>query len=111
GISTGGIGPGDVGVSGFSNISAGVYGYTNNPYAVGVLARSANFDPTNAGLGVVGTSDLNGIVSMPQFSVGGTATLCRNASAQIGYCSSSLRYKTDVQRFSGGLDIVNRLRP
>jgi hypothetical protein len=37
--------------------------------------------------------------------------LCRNASAQIGYCSSSLRYKTDVERFSGGLDIVNRLRP
>jgi hypothetical protein len=29
----------------------------------------------------------------------------------IASCSSSLRYKTDVRRFNGGLDVVNRLRP
>jgi hypothetical protein len=26
-------------------------------------------------------------------------------------CSSSLRYKTDIARFAGGLEIINRLRP
>src|SRR5262249_48747498 len=36
---------------------------------------------------------------------------CRNASNQIATCSSSLRYKTAIQPFVGGLEIVNRLRP
>jgi hypothetical protein len=41
----------------------------------------------------------------------GSTALCRNASNQISTCSSSLRYKTDVQTFTGGLNIINRLRP
>src|SRR5207248_8941764 len=42
---------------------------------------------------------------------GGTP-LCLNGSNQIGNCnSSSLRYKKDIARFAGGLNIVNRLRP
>ncbi len=31
--------------------------------------------------------------------------------AALGSCSSSLRYKSDVRTFIGGMDIVNRLRP
>jgi hypothetical protein len=41
----------------------------------------------------------------------GATTLCRNASNQIATCSSSLRYKTAVQTFTGGLNLVRRLRP
>ncbi|MGI8788179.1 MAG: tail fiber domain-containing protein [Pyrinomonadaceae bacterium] len=41
----------------------------------------------------------------------GSTTLCRNASNFIATCSSSLRYKTNVQSFLGGLDVVRRLRP
>jgi len=41
---------------------------------------------------------------------GGTQ-LCRNASNEIASCSSSLRYKTNIASFSGGLNIINRLRP
>jgi len=43
-------------------------------------------------------------------SAGGPA-LCRNASNEISSCSSSLRYKSAVQPFAGGLEIINRLRP
>lgn len=41
---------------------------------------------------------------------GGTA-LCRNGSNQISSCSSSLRYKTNINRFGLGLTLVNHLKP
>jgi hypothetical protein len=31
--------------------------------------------------------------------------------AQVSTCSSSLRYKTNIALFRGGLEIINRLRP
>ena len=34
-----------------------------------------------------------------------------DAAQAIATCSSSLRDKTDVRPFAGGMDIVNRLRP
>jgi len=37
--------------------------------------------------------------------------LCRNASNEISDCSSSLRYKTGIGAFTGGLDLIHRLRP
>jgi hypothetical protein len=54
--------------------------------------------PGNLAVNILGTS--------------GAVALCRNVSTnQIASCSSSLRYKSDVQTFSGGLEIVRRLRP
>jgi hypothetical protein len=41
----------------------------------------------------------------------GSINLCQNGSAEIATCSSSLRYKTDVQTFMGGLDVVRSLHP
>lgn len=55
--------------------------------------------------------DVNGVVRVGSLGASGSTALCRNASNQISTCSSSLRYKTNVARFDGGLDIVNRLRP
>lgn len=70
----------------------------------------------NVGIGTNMPNDkleVNGIIRVQ--SLGAAATpvpLCRNSSLQISTCgSSSLRYKTDVNPFTGGLDIVNRLRP
>jgi hypothetical protein len=40
----------------------------------------------------------------------GSINLCHNG-AQITNCSSSLRYKTDIEPFTSGLDLVRRLRP
>ncbi len=34
-----------------------------------------------------------------------------NGIAALGSCGSSLRFKSDMRTFSGGMDIVNRLRP
>jgi hypothetical protein len=41
----------------------------------------------------------------------GSTELCRNASNQISTCSSSARYKNNIQNFAGGLNILNQLRP
>jgi hypothetical protein len=45
----------------------------------------------------------------------GSINLCTTGSGGnanlVGTCSSSLRYKTNVQSFRGGLNIINRLRP
>ncbi len=43
--------------------------------------------------------------------IAGTTDICLNGPNQISTCSSSLRYKTGVQPFSRGLDIVRRLHP
>jgi hypothetical protein len=78
---------------------------------------------TNVGIGttapqsklhVAGDVRVDGNITL--FSLGAAsstqATLCRNTSSQIAFCnSSSLRYKTNVSTFRGGLDIVKSLRP
>jgi hypothetical protein len=42
---------------------------------------------------------------------GGSTNICTTATGKISTCSSSLRYKTSVQSFNSGLDIVRSLRP
>jgi Chaperone of endosialidase len=42
----------------------------------------------------------------------GNSPLCLNGSNQIAFCNiSSLRYKTNVEPFAGGLSVIERLRP
>lgn len=41
----------------------------------------------------------------------GALPLCRNASLEISFCSSSLRYKSNIASFGSGLSLINRLRP
>jgi hypothetical protein len=55
--------------------------------------------------------DVNGIVRVGTLGSAGATTLCRNASNQISTCSSSMRYKKDVYRFSSGLSLIKQLRP
>jgi len=57
------------------------------------------------------TIDSNGLLSIAQLGGAGSTALCRNASNQIATCSSSIRYKENVNAFGGGLDVVRRLRP
>lgn len=42
---------------------------------------------------------------------GGGNAVCRNANDALSSCSSSLRYKENVGAFSGGLNLLGRLRP
>jgi hypothetical protein len=55
--------------------------------------------------------DVNGILTLRNLGSAGATALCRNAGNQISTCSSSLRYKTNVTDFQGGLSLINRLRP
>jgi hypothetical protein len=53
----------------------------------------------------------SGILSIFNLGTAGSTTLCRNDLFQIASCSSSLRYKTNIQAYSQGLDLVRKLRP
>lgn len=57
------------------------------------------------------TIDTAGVVRIPALGAAGSTAICRNASNQISTCSSSLRYKSNVHTFTGGLNVVQRLRP
>jgi hypothetical protein len=101
---TGVKGTGTTGVDASGNVGVSAQG-TNT----GVLASGTNYGVfASSANGYAGF--FNGKVSLGQLGTPGGSPLCLNASV-IAFCSSSLRYKTDVRRFSGGLDIVNRLRP
>lgn len=65
------------------------------------LGRANGFD----------TVRVSGLLVVGGLGTAGSTDICRNSSNQIATCSSSLRYKTNIQTFTGGLDIVRRLRP
>jgi hypothetical protein len=48
-------------------------------------------------------------IFQPAFAAPGGSPLCFNNG--ISLCSSSLRYKTDIQPYFGGLDVLRRLMP
>jgi hypothetical protein len=74
-----------------------------------------------ASIRVVSTGDMvvggNGLIvgtlRVSNIPGGGNAPLCTLSTAPniIVFCSSSLRYKKEINAFTGGMDIVNRLHP
>lgn len=52
-----------------------------------------------------------GKLQVDTLGTAGSTQLCLNGSNRLAPCSSSLRYKTNLQPFTGGLEIINRLRP
>ncbi|HYW70118.1 MAG TPA: tail fiber domain-containing protein [Pyrinomonadaceae bacterium] len=86
--------------------------YSTDAAAGDVVLRATNrlilqHGAAGAGLILTGT----GTVAIPNLGAAGGSQLCRNSNNEISNCSSSLRYKTKVLPFAGGLDIINRLRP
>jgi hypothetical protein len=89
----------------------------------GAVAIAAPPNPNNTALTVSarygswaarldGHVEITGVLQLDGLNVYGTTPLCREENTHIvATCSSSLRYKTEVRPFAGGLDIVNRLRP
>ncbi len=57
------------------------------------------------------TVSVPGSLSLSTLGAAGVLLLCRNAANLISPCSSSLRYKTDINPFNSGLTLVQRLRP
>lgn len=85
-------------------IGAGAHANASNTIVLG-----RNVDDVS----VSGDLFVSGIVTLSHLGSAGTIPLCGNGlfAGQISTCSSSLRYKTEVQTFLGGLDVVRRLRP
>ena len=52
-----------------------------------------------------------GVTTIANLGSAGSTTLCRNASSQISTCSSSARYKDNINTFASGLDLIRKLRP
>ena len=105
--------------SGDANVSLRLDGFQNNLF---IVARSGSgaaagagivFRTATAGGGEADVVTINpsGTLSVPRFGSAGTATVCRNSASELAFCSSSLRYKTNVATFIGGMNIINRLRP
>jgi hypothetical protein len=58
-----------------------------------------------------GALNVGGLIVANSLGSAGATTLCRNASNQVSSCSSSRRYKSDIEGFSRGLELIDRLRP
>jgi hypothetical protein len=57
------------------------------------------------------TVDVPGKLQIDTLATAGSTQLCLNSANRVGNCSSSLRYKTAVQPFRAGLEILSQLRP
>ncbi len=83
-------------------------------YATAIGAESQVATSNTIQLGRTNGSDTvfaPGLIRVNSLGAAGATDVCRNASSQLSTCSSSLRYKTEIQLFEGGLDIVRRLKP
>jgi hypothetical protein len=59
-----------------------------------------------------GNLSTSGHLFFGETGLGGDQDICRNsATGAIATCASSLRYKSDIEAFTGGLDVVTQLRP
>jgi hypothetical protein len=87
-------------------------GSNNLNFATAIGAGSLVFTSNTVALGRSQDSVLvQGILTIQGSALGGITTVCRNTAGQISSCSSSLRYKTNINPFGSGLTLVQRLRP
>lgn len=62
--------------------------------------------------GAAMTLETSGFLRLNNVDIGGSGpSLCINNSNHISFCSSSLRYKTNIAPFTPGLNMVKQLRP
>ena len=83
--------------------------YTGALFVEGNLNAQFNLNVASS-LSVSQNANVTGNLTVGAFSSGATS-VCRTAGGILANCSSSARYKTNVVRFSSGLDMINRLRP
>jgi len=112
-----GVNAGDNNFTGSYNTIIGFdanVGADNLTYATAIGAGAFVSTSNTIALGRAGGSDtvvVPGKLEVDTLGLAGSTNLCLNGSNRIAPCSSSLRYKTRIQPFLGGLNIINRLRP
>jgi endosialidase-like protein len=71
-------------------------------------------DTGNVGIGTLTPTvklHVAGLLAVNTLGAAGSTMLCRNSSLQLSTCSSSIRYKTNLNTFSPGIDLIRRLQP
>jgi len=106
-----GTGAGKSNSNGSNNTMLGYDADVNTGNLQFATAVGANSLVTTSNTIALGRSNGSDTVQIFGLGSAGSTSLCRNASNRISTCSSSLRYKTDVQPFTSGLTVVRRLRP
>lgn len=79
--------------------------------ATGGLSVGGNLTAPGSTLQINKDVILNGTLT-PQMLSGGDNHLCNlTGTTTLRFCSSSLRYKTNVQTFSRGMELIRKLKP
>ncbi len=96
----------------FATVTGGQFRIFNDALVQNAVA----IDPANNSVGIGTTAPLdrlhvNGIIRVATLGAAGGSALCRNANNQVASCSSSLRYKTNIEAFSLGLGLIEQLQP
>ncbi len=79
--------------------------------ATGGLSVGGNLTAPGSTLQINKDVILNGTLT-PQLLSGGDNHLCNlTGTTTLRFCSSSLRYKTNVQTFSRGMELIRKLKP
>ena len=93
-------------------VGSGAGGSSTLSFATAIGSGAIVNDSNTVVLGRTGDNvNVPGNLFVKSIPGGGNTNVCTNASGKISKCSSSLRYKTAVQPFIGGLNIVRQLRP
>ncbi len=127
------------GYSGFFTGEDGSSNYFRNKVGIGTLEPTAMLEIDGPGVGqppaalrvsvnendkfIVGSLGmsilqnvfLDGALTLTTLATGGSIDLCRTGSVgfpgQVATCSSSARYKTDIESIDSATDLVDQLRP
>ncbi|HQX55714.1 MAG TPA: tail fiber domain-containing protein [Pyrinomonadaceae bacterium] len=98
------------------NNSAGIFLFQNSPATERAFVgmendSSVGFFGVNGGGWSLVMDTGTGRVKVVQLGSAGSTALCRNASNEISTCSSSARYKDNINTFTSGLELIRKLRP
>ena len=96
------------GIRGISTDDVGIFGKSTNYYAV---YGESNGGGINSFAGFFNGRTHVGSLKVQGLQASGATPVCRNASLELAFCSSSLRYKKERQPFADGLSFIDRLQP
>ena len=103
---------GSIGTAG----SAGIWFFQNTPNADQAFVGMENDNSVglygnNGGNWGLVMNTQTGVTSVKALGAAGSTNLCRNPNNEISTCSSSIRYKQNINPFNQGLSLIKQLRP